>query len=87
MIEKLMKGRSSKRIRERYINHLDPDVKKEPWTIEEDILLIFLQLKYKNKWSLIRQFIKGRPDTHIKNRYNSFISKVYDLEVIEKNGG
>jgi myb proto-oncogene protein len=34
--------KTGKQIRERYINKLDPKIKKEEWTEEEDLLLIQL---------------------------------------------
>lgn len=32
--------RTGKQCRERWLNHLDPSIKKEPWTEEEDQLLL-----------------------------------------------
>ena len=49
-----MKGISPKRIRERYINYLDPEINKSAWSIEEDITVIVLWVQYDSKWSLIR---------------------------------
>ena len=79
-IQKLMKERSSKQIRERYMNHLNPSIIKEPWTSDEDIELIKLYINHGSKWSQFSVRIKGRSENMIKNRFNSFIKKVYDLE-------
>ena len=35
-------GRTPKQIRERYVNFLRPKLKKSKWTIDEDLMLIFL---------------------------------------------
>lgn len=38
-------GRLGKQCRERWFNHLDPTLKKTPWTPDEDLLLVELQGK------------------------------------------
>lgn len=79
-IQKFMKDRSSKQIRERYMNHLDPGIIKEPWTLDEDVELIRFFMLYGSKWSYFSTRFKGRSENMIKNRFNSFIKKVYDLD-------
>ena len=79
-IQKLMNDRSSKQIRERYMNHLDPLIRKEPWSLDEDVDLIKLYIIHGKKWSYFSIRLKGRSENMIKNRFNSFIKKVYDLE-------
>jgi len=77
-----MNDRSSKQIRERYMNHLDPLIRKEPWSLDEDVDLIKLYIIHGKKWSYFSIRLKGRSENMIKNRFNSFIKKVYDLEKI-----
>lgn len=36
MIAQHIEGKTGKQVRERYINKLDPTIKKTPWTEEED---------------------------------------------------
>jgi len=64
------------------MNHLDPSIIKEPWTLDEDVELIKLYTTYGKKWSHFSVKLKGRSENMIKNRFNSFIKKVYDLEKI-----
>ena len=71
----LLKGRTGKQCRERYRNHLDKSVKHTPWTKEEDDLLARLHAEYGNAWTKIAEFIEGRTDNCIKNRWNSTIKK------------
>jgi myb proto-oncogene protein len=39
-ISKMLPGRIGKQCRERWHNHLNPDIRKEKWTEEEDDLII-----------------------------------------------
>lgn len=71
----LLPGRIGKQCRERWINHLDPGISHDPWTPEEDELLIQLHKIYGNKWVKISTFMPRRSDNNIKNRWNSSISK------------
>ena len=78
----LLNGRTGKQCRERFKNHLDPNVQRNAWTPEEDQLLIDLHTKLGNQWTLISSHFSGRTDNCIKNRWNSTLKK--RLERIEK---
>jgi hypothetical protein len=55
--------------RERWLNHLDPELKHGAWTDDEDRILILKQAELGNKWSKIASFIVGRPENAVKNRW------------------
>jgi myb proto-oncogene protein len=46
-----MPGRSGKQVRERYINKLDPKIKKDPFTHDEDVVIYNAIQKIGKKWS------------------------------------
>ena len=64
-------GRTGKQCRERWTNHLTPDVSKATWSQEEDELITRGVEELGTKWSEIVKRLPGRTDNAIKNRYNS----------------
>ena len=71
-------GRTGKQCRERWCNHLCPDINKSPWSLEEEMLLLLIHNKIGNKWSEISKYLKGRTDNTIKNHWNSTMKKRVD---------
>ena len=67
------KVRKGKHCRERWYNHLNPDINKGEWSYEEDILLLAQQKLHGNKWSAIARMLKGRTENAVKNRWNSLV--------------
>ncbi|KAI4993545.1 transcription factor MYB44-like [Hordeum vulgare subsp. vulgare] len=69
-------GRNSKSCRLRWCQHLDPRVEAvKPFTREEDMLIVKYQAAYGNRWSTIAEFLSGRTDNAVKNRWNSVLRK------------
>ncbi|KAG0416396.1 Transcriptional activator Myb, partial [Dictyocoela roeselum] len=66
-----MGTRNGKQCRERWNNHLDPRVKKEPFTAYEEKLVFNLHSKYGNQWSKIACMLPGRTDNAVKNFFNN----------------
>ncbi|XP_034711352.1 transcription factor MYB10-like [Vitis riparia] len=67
--------RSGKSCRERWKYHLDPDVKIENFSQEEDDSIVCFQSLYGNSWSSIAAHLAGRTDNDVKNRWHNHLKK------------
>ena len=70
-----MSVRHGKQCRERWYNHLDPNLKKGNWSREEDLFLLEKQLELGNHWSEISKLLLGRNENSVKNRFKSLLRK------------
>lgn len=68
-----MPGRTAKQCRERWCYSLDPAINKNPWTDEEDKILIREQRKLGNRWAFIASMLPGRTENAVKTRYKSIL--------------
>ncbi|XP_023752371.1 transcription factor MYB98 [Lactuca sativa] len=76
-IAQKLKGRIGKQCRERWHNHLRPDIKKDFWTEEEDRILIAAHAEVGNKWSEIAKKLPGRTENSTKNHWNATKRRQY----------
>ncbi|KAL7537386.1 hypothetical protein ACHAXR_012221 [Thalassiosira sp. AJA248-18] len=73
-------GRIGEQVKERWVNMLDPEVKKGVWTEAEMKILRDSQKELGNKWSEIAKRIPGRSENSVKNRW-------YNQKTVSMNSG
>ncbi|KAL5731530.1 hypothetical protein ACHQM5_004251 [Ranunculus cassubicifolius] len=67
--------RCGKSCRLRWINYLNPDIKRGHFTQEEEDAIIKLHKSFGNKWAKITSYLPGRTDNEIKNIWNTYIKR------------
>ncbi|KAH0663335.1 hypothetical protein KY290_029254 [Solanum tuberosum] len=67
--------RSGKSCRLRWVNYLNPALKRGKMTPQEEHLVLQLHSKYGNRWSKIAGKLPGRTDNEIKNYWRTHMRK------------
>ena len=80
LISSLMKDRNPRQCRERWFKYLAPNVRFEPWTLEEDKIIIDTYEEVGSKWALIAKKLRNRTQNAIKNRYFYLMRRIDKME-------
>jgi hypothetical protein len=74
-IARLMGTRNHRQCRERWKNYLNPALRTDPWTLEEDQLLVDRYAAFGAKWNKIAKSFANRSDNSIRNRWQLMLRK------------
>ncbi|KAL0091100.1 Homeodomain-like protein [Phycomyces blakesleeanus] len=71
-------GRTDMQCRERWVNILNPSIKRDPLNDEEKNILSKLVAEHGQKWSLIARLMPGRTDNHLLREYKALVKSQKD---------
>ena len=73
---KFINGRCGKQCRERWVNILNPDIKKGDWSEQEQEIIFSKLPNFMTSWSLMSGVLVGRTENSIKNYFYSSVRRI-----------
>ncbi|KAM3140046.1 hypothetical protein pb186bvf_007846 [Paramecium bursaria] len=73
LVAEMLGNKTSRQVRDRYVNNLDPKIKSQSWTQQEDDILYQNFLIHGCKWTKIKQNLPSRSERMVKNRFYNHI--------------
>lgn len=74
-IAKELPGRVGKQCRERWHNHLRPDINKGRWSFCEEVVIYLCWRVWNSQWARISRLLDGRSDNRVKNHWNCHMKR------------
>jgi hypothetical protein len=68
-------GRTARQCRDRFMNYLLPNLTSDPWSAEEDQILVDRFNEFGSRWSRIAVFLPGRSSNAVKNRWYTHLQR------------
>ena len=75
-VSRVMGTKNPRQCRERWRNYLNPTLKNEEWTLDEDIILVQKYKEYGSRWSKIAKFLRGRSVNSLRNRWQALLKNI-----------
>ena len=75
IVSQFMGNRNPRQCRERWKNYVDPDLRSDPWTPEEDDLLLKKYRELGPRWNKIAKYFVRRSDNSLRNRWQLMLRK------------
>ena len=85
LIASKMETRNPRQCRERWENYLSPTVNKNPFTQEEDLLLLQKYNEIGAKWVAISKFFNSRTDISVKSRWMVLKRRGINVESLQES--
>jgi hypothetical protein len=67
--------RTGKQCKERWSNHLNPDINRSEWSAKEELVLLELYRDLGNRWCVISKELPTRTESNIKNKIKSLLNR------------
>ena len=63
------------------MNYLRPEIKRDDWTLQEDLLLVNLLNAHGKNWKILEDTLQNRTQNQIKNRYFGRLKRISDKKM------
>ncbi|OHS97230.1 hypothetical protein TRFO_36583 [Tritrichomonas foetus] len=85
-IATFMPGRNGRQCRDRFNNYLYTSISKNPWTDQEDDIIIKKYYEIGPHWTEISKFLVGRSGNNVKNRFHKHLIRTKKILPFHKKG-